>query len=675
MEVSTTNSTPSNDENGAEYSSCETGYRFDSVRGETTIVTEWGLICERRYLLPLSTTLYFCGVVIGAWIAGVLSDRVGRLPVLAICLYTQGTLAVALYVIQDYRTFLVVRALQGVFVQGLHISTYTLLLELFPVRTRTLVGMASQFAWALGLALLAGLSYAVADWRILQLATSVPTAVTVLYIWIIPESPRWLLAKGKLTEAHMALEKIVKYNTCCRKNQVQVEPEIEEANVTTNTESVTPVKPKRKSRIANVDPNETKTSDILPEEARNLLSPLENSEVKISEQNNLLTPSESLERRISNLELQLELDVSRVLPKEEIEDSTLPSAPPTPNENDSPLSNTSEGNQEVLDPEVLDEMVELRTAEMVSQKSEDIRETDGGDMAEKKNEDIERKTELSTNHSFTQLLRHQKLRINCLVMIFVWFSVSLTYCGWIVHLPNLSGDRHVDFAISASFDLVAYVITYFILIKFGRRIPLSIYLILSGCVCIVAGAVSMPIHKNGSWTGPTKFTLILFGKGLIVSSFAVIYLYTVEIFPTVLRGTGLGYCEISSKIGSLIAPQILLLGPKTSVAVPISLMGTLCVVSGILSLVLPEMMDKPLMDTIEQCENLSIKYRPRSNVGDDEPARKTNNKRHTVLDEQTERDILREKLFSDENGGKTWVDAGNGIIVNFSDSRSKNTAE
>lgn len=204
------------DNGGSDYSSCETGYRFDSVRDETTIVTEWSLVCEREYLRYLSTALYLCGGIIGAWIAGVLVDRVGRLPVLALCLYTQGTLAVALYIIQvnmhtkirsnpayltstyyplsaiwlfysssrqDYRAFLVVRALQGVFVQGLQISTYTLLLELFPVRMKLLVGMTTQFALAIGLALLAGLSYAVADWRVLQLATSVPTAITVLYIW------------------------------------------------------------------------------------------------------------------------------------------------------------------------------------------------------------------------------------------------------------------------------------------------------------------------------------------------------------------------------------------------------------------------------------------------------------------------------------------------------------
>jgi len=84
---------------------------------------------------------------------------------------------------QSYPTFLALRGLQGVFVQGLQNSTYILSLELFPARSRTLVALIMQVFWSIGLVLLAVLSYVIPDWRILQLAVSVPTAITVLYIW------------------------------------------------------------------------------------------------------------------------------------------------------------------------------------------------------------------------------------------------------------------------------------------------------------------------------------------------------------------------------------------------------------------------------------------------------------------------------------------------------------
>ena len=81
-------------------STCSDEYIFEVENGERSVVTEWSLVCEKEYLSFLGSVIYFLGVLIGAWIAGIVADRIGRLPVLAICLYTQGTMAVALYVVQ-----------------------------------------------------------------------------------------------------------------------------------------------------------------------------------------------------------------------------------------------------------------------------------------------------------------------------------------------------------------------------------------------------------------------------------------------------------------------------------------------------------------------------------------------------------------------------------------------
>lgn len=79
---------------------CLGEYQFATEFGESSVVTEWSLICEKQYLMFLGPTIYYVGVLMGAWISGLLADRIGRLPVQAICLYTQGTMAVALYVVQ-----------------------------------------------------------------------------------------------------------------------------------------------------------------------------------------------------------------------------------------------------------------------------------------------------------------------------------------------------------------------------------------------------------------------------------------------------------------------------------------------------------------------------------------------------------------------------------------------
>ena len=51
----------------------------------------------------------------------------------------------------------------------------------------------------------------------------------------------------------------------------------------------------------------------------------------------------------------------------------------------------------------------------------------------------------------------------------------------------------------------------------------------------------------------------LIGSMLVAAAFGSIYLYTIELTPTVHRGKILGYCSFSARIGSFCGPQASLL--------------------------------------------------------------------------------------------------------------------
>ena len=57
-----------------------------------------------------------------------------------------------------------------------------------------------EFFFAGGSMLLACLAYYIRDWVWLQLAVSIPLSLFVLFFFIIDESPRWLLIKGKMKQ-------------------------------------------------------------------------------------------------------------------------------------------------------------------------------------------------------------------------------------------------------------------------------------------------------------------------------------------------------------------------------------------------------------------------------------------------------------------------------------------
>ncbi|KAK1137916.1 hypothetical protein K0M31_002410 [Melipona bicolor] len=595
---------------------CLGEYQFATEFGESSVVTEWSLICEKQYLTFLGPTIYYVGVLMGAWISGLLADRIGRLPVQAICLYTQGTMAVALYVVQNYPTFLALRGLQGVFVQGLQNSTYILSLELFPAKARTFIALVMQIAWAIGLILLAALSYIIPDWRILQLAVSVPTAITVLYIWMIPESPRWLLAKGKTTEADMAVERITKYNVCCTRSRR------EDAKAVADVlENATPIKPERKSRVSCTDLKKSKTDSEMKEEAANLLNSNADVAQPKVQKTSLRAISENLQGKFPKIESEPE-SVQRE--NGEIEKRNTASSSKSHRKSKS-ISQPA-GNQRLSMKDTYD-TVELRTPvkEEISNK----------DNEEKFNKIEEKSSNAQTKEELLELFRSVPLKKYGIVMIYQCFTSSVAHYVFMTLVPSFTINRHVNFALGGALEVANYVFLYFILSRYGRRLPMSAYQSITGAICILFAAVLI-------LSNPTNAVVdLIFGLIDIVED----------------KKNLLGIKNLLKVVNFQLSRRSLCScsGEYFPVTIPLIIIGMLCLGSGALALILPETLNQILPDTTEDSELLIVKRREKSE--------KLNNE--NTVEDTSEREILRAKLFSED-----WVDAGNGILVNFTENKN-----
>jgi len=156
-------------------------------------------------------TLVFLGKCAGEPLWGAASDVAGRRPVIIVlCATTAATAAASVFA----PTFTWFAALRFAFGFALPVDNIVIvwLLELLPSRLRGVLGVAIGLCWvAASVAAIGTASWLLAayGWRALAGAAALPAVVSaVLSLVAVPESPLWMAAKGRQTEAAILVRRM-----------------------------------------------------------------------------------------------------------------------------------------------------------------------------------------------------------------------------------------------------------------------------------------------------------------------------------------------------------------------------------------------------------------------------------------------------------------------------------
>ena len=198
----------------------------------------------------------------------------------------------------------------------------------------------------------------------------------------------------------------------------------------------------------------------------------------------------------------------------------------------------------------------------------------------------------------SDLFKTPNLRKKSLNVCLNWFANSIVYYGLSLSSGSLiAGNPYLMLFLSGLVEVPSYIFASFTMDRVGRRCLVSTFMLIGGICCISATAI--PRHFQGATTAIV--VIVLFGKSCIAISFAVIYNYTAELFPTVLRNTALGIGSMCARLSGAMTPLIMLLdflNPK----VPATIFGFIALLSGFLSLYLPETAGQPMPETLEDGE-------------------------------------------------------------------------
>ncbi|XP_052518158.1 solute carrier family 22 member 6 [Budorcas taxicolor] len=197
--------------------------------------------------------------------------------------------------------------------------------------------------------------------------------------------------------------------------------------------------------------------------------------------------------------------------------------------------------------------------------------------------------------SALELLRCPALRHLFLCLSMLWFATSFAYYGLVMDLQGFGVSIYLIQVIFGAVDLPAKLVSFLVINNVGRRPAQMASLLLAGICILINGVV--PQDKS-----IVRTSLAVLGKGCLASSFNCVFLYTGEVYPTMIRQTGLGMGSTLARVGSIVSPLVSMTA-ELYPSVPLFIYGAVPVAASAAVALLPETLGQPLPDTVQDVEN------------------------------------------------------------------------
>ncbi|XP_078486684.1 organic cation/carnitine transporter 2-like [Ciona intestinalis] len=213
-------------------------FYFEGV--ETSFTTEFQLVCENAWVQPLMVSIYFAGNLVVTLFGSYLSDRYGRKPIFLSFTFIQCVSCIIMSFSESLITYGAMMFLSG----GANLINFTTAVilgcEILPQSHRYYVYFCLELGFSIGYLTVPASAYFLRDWRWFLRFSGMINILYIPYFWWLDESPKWLLATGKVQSANEVFAKIGKINKesdtdATKPEQIECKKEVEEISTVWKT--------------------------------------------------------------------------------------------------------------------------------------------------------------------------------------------------------------------------------------------------------------------------------------------------------------------------------------------------------------------------------------------------------------------------------------------------------